>query len=60
MAKAIARMQIYLECTTCRTSGTPGVARYTTTKNRRNTPDRIEIKKYCPFERRRTMFREVK
>ena len=60
MAKAVARMQIYIECTTCRTSGTPGVSRYTTSKNRRNTPDRIEIKKYCPFERRRTVHREVK
>ncbi len=60
MAKAVARMQIYIECTSCRTSGVPGVSRYTTAKNRRNTPDRVELKKYCPFERKRTVHREVK
>ena len=33
---------------------------YTTTKNRRNTPDRLEIKKYCPNCNLHTLHREVK
>ncbi|MFQ5598407.1 MAG: 50S ribosomal protein L33 [Nitrospiria bacterium] len=33
---------------------------YTTTKNKRNTPDRIELKKYCKTCRRHTAHREVK
>ncbi len=60
MAKAITRLQINLECTTCRTSNMPGVSRYTTMKNRRNTPDRLELKKYCKFERAHTVHREIK
>ncbi|MCX7011150.1 MAG: 50S ribosomal protein L33 [Candidatus Sumerlaeota bacterium] len=60
MAKAEVRVQIYLECTSCRTSGVPGVSRYTTMKNRRNTTDRVELKKYCRFERKHTLHREVK
>ncbi|OPZ19567.1 MAG: 50S ribosomal protein L33 [candidate division BRC1 bacterium ADurb.BinA364] len=38
----------------------PGVSRYTTMKNRRNTPDRLELKKYCKFERAHTVHREIK
>ena len=33
---------------------------YTTTKNKRTTPDKLELKKYCPFDRRHTLHREVK
>ena len=36
-----------LECTECRTNPdkrSNGVSRYTTTKNRRNTPNRLELK----------------
>lgn len=57
------RIIITLECTECRTNSqkrSPGVSRYTTTKNRRNTPDRLEIKKYCPNCNRHTMHRELK
>jgi len=54
------RITIHLECTTCRTSGLPGVARYTTEKNRTNNPKRIELNKYCKFEHKTTLFREVK
>jgi len=60
MAKAVNRMQVYLECASCRTSGMPGVSRYTTTKNKRNTTDRLELKKYCRFERKHTIHREIK
>ncbi|AOT56470.1 50S ribosomal protein L33 [Weissella soli] len=33
---------------------------YLTSKNRRNTPDRLELKKYSPKLRRVTTFKEVK
>lgn len=60
MAKAQVRVQAILECTECRKSGTPGVSRYVTTKNRRNTTERIELKKYCKFERKHTLHKEIK
>ena len=59
MAKSI-RVKIQLECTSCRKSGQPGVNRYTTTKNKKTTPDRLTFKKYCRFERKHTEHREVK
>ena len=43
------RQQIILECTEHKASGVAGTSRYVTTKNRKNTPDRIEIKKYNPI-----------
>ncbi|MEE2751222.1 MAG: 50S ribosomal protein L33 [Myxococcota bacterium] len=54
------RVIIHLECTTCRTSGLPGVSRYSTTKNKKTTPDRLELKKYCRHERKHTPHREIK
>ncbi len=33
---------------------------YTTTKNKRNTPDKIEMKKYDPVVRKHVMFKEAK
>jgi len=39
---------------------TTGVYRYTTTKNRRNTPNRLEIKKYCPLSKKHELFKEIK
>ena len=54
------RMVIHLECTTCRKSGMPGVSRYNTKKNKKTTPGRIELKKYCRFERTHTVHREIK
>ena len=33
---------------------------YTTTKNRRNTPDRLELKKYCPNCNSHTQQKEIK
>ena len=44
------RILITLECTECRSNNnkrSPGVSRYTTQKNRRNNPERLELKKYC-------------
>ncbi len=54
------RVQVILECTTCKTSEIPGVSRYVSTKNRRNTADRLERKKYCKFERKHTVHKEVR
>jgi large subunit ribosomal protein L33 len=54
------RQQIILECTEQKESGVPGMSRYITTKNRKNTPDRIERKKYNPFLKKHTLHREIK
>ena len=61
-----ARIIITLECE-CRSDinrrknqRKPGIFRYTTTKNRRNTPSRIEIKKYCPNCNKHKFFKEIK
>ena len=48
------RDQVTLACTECKRRN------YVTTKNKRTTPDRIELKKYCRFERKRTVHKEVK
>ena len=46
MAKKGNRIQVILECTEHKTSGVSGTSRYITTKNKKNTPDRLEIKKF--------------
>lgn len=46
MAKRGNRVQVILECTEHKASGRPGTSRYITTKNKKNTPDRLEIKKF--------------
>jgi large subunit ribosomal protein L33 len=33
---------------------------YTTTKNKRTTPDKLEFKKYDPVARKHVMFKEAK
>ena len=43
------RVQVILECTEMKESGLPGTSRYITTKNRKNTPERMELKKYNPI-----------
>lgn len=60
MAKKGNRVQVILECTEHKTSGMPGTSRYVTTKNRKNTPERIELKKYNPILRRMTVHKEIK
>lgn len=54
------RIQVILECTEHKTSGAAGTSRYITTKNRKNTPDRLEIKKYNPILKRYTVHKEIK
>ena len=50
-----ARIQVILECTEA-----PGTSRYSTMKNRRNTTQRMELKKYNPVLRKHTLHREIK
>ncbi len=54
------RQQVILECTEHKESGQPGTSRYITTKNRKNTPDRLERKKYNPILKKQTIHREIK
>ena len=52
-----ARVQVILECTEQKASGVPGMSRYITTKNRKNTPDRLELMKYNPYLKKYTLQR---
>ena len=54
------RVQVFLECTEMKESGLPGTSRYVTTKNRKNTPEILELKKYNPILRRMTVHKEIK
>ena len=49
MAKKGNRVQVILECTEHKDSGLSGTSRYISTKNRKNSPDRLELKKYNPI-----------
>jgi large subunit ribosomal protein L33 len=60
MAKKGSRIQVILECTEHKTSGVAGTSRYITTKNKKNTPDRLEIKKFNPVLKRVTVHKEIK
>jgi large subunit ribosomal protein L33 len=55
-----ARVQVILECTEQKASGVPGMSRYITTKNKKNTPERLELKKYNPFLKKMTVHKEIK
>ncbi|MEC8627915.1 MAG: 50S ribosomal protein L33 [Bacteroidota bacterium] len=55
-----ARGQVILECTEHKASGMPGTSRYVTQKNRRNTPDRLELKKFNPILKKYTVHKEIK
>jgi large subunit ribosomal protein L33 len=57
------RINITLECVNCtqnRNQHFPGVSRYTTQKNRRNTPNRLELNKFCPHCYTHTVHKEIK
>ncbi|MBL7966842.1 MAG: 50S ribosomal protein L33 [Prolixibacteraceae bacterium] len=60
MAKKGNRIQVIMECTEQKTTDVPGTSRYITTKNRKNTPERLEKKKYNPNLKRVTVHREIK
>ena len=54
------RVQVILECTEHKDSGMPGTSRYITTKNRKNTTDRLELKKYNTILQRVTLHQDIK
>jgi large subunit ribosomal protein L33 len=54
------RVQVILECTEHKESGMPGTSRYISTKNRKNSPERLELKKYNAVLRKVTVHREIK
>ena len=54
------RQQITLECTEHKATGLPGTSRYVTQKNRKNTPDRLELKKFNPILKKMTVHKEIK
>jgi large subunit ribosomal protein L33 len=60
MAKKGSRIQVIMECTEHKTSGKAGTSRYITTKNRKNTTERLELKKYNPVLRKYTVHKEIK
>ncbi len=55
-----ARVQIILECTEHKNSGVPGTSRYVSVKNKKNTPERLELKKYNKILKKVTVHREIK
>lgn len=60
MAKKGNRVQVILECTEHKTTGMAGTSRYITTKNKKNTPERMELKKYNPIMKKCTVHKEIK
>jgi large subunit ribosomal protein L33 len=60
MAKKGNRVQVILECTEHKSSGVPGTSRYISTKNRKNSPDRMELKKYNSILKKVTVHKEIK
>lgn len=48
------RVKITLACTECKQRN------YNTVKNKKNTPDRLEMNKYCRFSRKHTLHKETK
>jgi len=52
--KGEARIIVHLACTECQERT------YTTTKNKRNDPHRLELRKYCPRCRVHRLHREIK
>ena len=60
MAKKGNRVQVILECTEHKTSGMPGMSRYIPTKNKKNTTERLEMKKFNPVLRKVTVHKEIK
>ena len=54
MAGKEKRVKVTLVCTECKQSN------YDTAKNKSNTPDRLEMNKYCRFCRKHTLHKESK
>ena len=45
---------ITLACTECKRRN------YTTKKDKKKTPDKLEIRKFCKFDRKHTIHKEIK
>jgi large subunit ribosomal protein L33 len=54
------RIQVILECTEHKESGQPGTSRYMTYKNRKNTTERLELKKFNAVLKKVTVHKEIK
>ncbi len=54
MAKAGVRIAVTLACTECKRRN------YQSVKSKRNTPDRLELNKFCPHDGRYTVHRETR
>ena len=50
----MAREIITLECTECKNRN------YTSKKEKRNTPERLEKKKFCKFDRKHTLHKATR
>ena len=48
------RINILLACTECKRRN------YATSKNKKNTTSRLELKKYCPWDKKHTIHRETR
>ena len=60
MAKKDNRIQVIMECTEHKNSGMPGTSRYITTKNKKNNPERLELKKFNAILKKYTIHKEIK
>ena len=50
----VVRTRITLACTECKRRN------YNLTKEKKNHPERMEVRKYCPFCKKHTMHKETK
>ena len=48
------RDAITFKCTVC------GEENYISTRNKKKHPEKMEVKKYCPFDREHTLHKETK
>ena len=53
------RIILLMECQKCLKSKLKTL-KYTTQKNKKNTPNKLELKKYCSQCKNRTLYKEVK
>nr|YP_009299615.1 ribosomal protein L33 [Pelargonium myrrhifolium]AJB99529.1 ribosomal protein L33 [Pelargonium myrrhifolium] len=61
------RTMVTLECTDCvqnrlkkKNKKSPGIYRYVTQKNPKNTKSLLELRKFCPFCHKHTIHGEIK
>ena len=48
------REMVILSCSECKRRN------YTTTRNKKNQTTKLELKKYCPFDKKHTLHKETK